>query len=104
MRPTSLRISSLLAAVAALAAAPAPAAEPPPGRLLASHCSQCHGTNGVSAGGFPSIAGKSQSAMYNQLINIKYGAIKGIMSMQARAYTDGQLWLIAGYYSTQKRN
>jgi cytochrome c553 len=94
----------VFALLGALAMTPATAAEPPPGRLLASHCSQCHGTNGNSAGGFPSIAGKSQSAMYNQMINIKYGAIKGIMSYQARGYTDEQLWLIAGYYSTQKRN
>ena len=40
-------------------------AEPRAGQLLASQCAQCHGTNGS---GYESIAGKSASSLYGDLI------------------------------------
>lgn len=71
-----------------------------PGRLLASQCAQCHGTNGAGPG-FDELAGKSSSELYHELIEMKYRAnIEGIMDRQARGYTDGQLRKIADYLST----
>jgi len=71
-----------------------------PGRLLASQCAQCHGTNGAGPG-FDELAGKSASELYHELIEMKYRAnIEGIMDRQARGYTDGQLRKIADYLST----
>lgn len=83
-----------LAMAALLAAAPTGAAEP--GRLLASQCAQCHGTDGAGPG-FEEIAGKD---LFNDLIEMKYRPIEGIMERQARGYTDAQLRLIADYLST----
>jgi len=74
-----------------------------PGRLLASQCAQCHGTNGAGPG-FDEIAGKSASELFHELIEMKYRRIEGIMDRQARGYTDLQLGLIANFLSTLPGN
>jgi len=74
-----------------------------PGRLLASQCAQCHGTNGAGPG-FDELAGKSASELFNELIEMKYRPIEGIMDRQVRGYTDEQLRLIADYLSTLPGN
>lgn len=82
-----------LAAAALLASATPAGAEP--GRLLASQCAQCHGTNG-SGPGFEELAGKD---IFRDLIEMKYRRVEGIMDRQARGYTDEQLRLISDYIS-----
>ena len=90
---------AVLAGVALLVTAmPTSAAEP--GRLLASQCAQCHGTNGAGPG-FEEIAGKD---LFNDLIDMKHRPIEGIMDRQARGYTDEQLRQIADYLSTLPGN
>lgn len=74
-----------------------------PGRLLASQCAQCHGTNGAGPG-FDELAGKSAGELYNELREMKYRPIEGIMDRQARGYTDAQLNLISTYLSTLPGN
>ena len=88
----------LAGAVLLATAVPTNAAEP--GRLLASQCAQCHGTNGTGPG-FEEIAGKD---IYNDVIEMKYRPIEGIMDRQARGYTDAQLRLISDYLSTLPGN
>jgi cytochrome subunit of sulfide dehydrogenase len=103
---TTLRLGrSALGLLGALALGTSPAlADPPPGRLLASQCSQCHGTNGIAVSGFESLAGESASEMYNELIEMKYRSVpEGIMDLQARGYTDEQLRLISNYFAAQPR-
>ncbi len=90
-----------LAGFALLIAAASAQAEP--GRLLAAQCAQCHGTNGAGPG-FDEIAGKSARELYNELREMKYRPIEGIMDRQARGYTDAQLDLIANYLSTLPGN
>lgn len=87
-----------LAATTLLVAAFPASAEP--GRLLASQCAQCHGTNG-SGPGFEEIAGKD---LFNDLLDMKYRPVEGIMDRQARGYTDEQLRQIADYLSTLPGN
>lgn len=89
---------ALLTGVALLVAAAPAGAEP--GRLLASQCAQCHGTNGAGPG-FDELAGKSSYDLFHDLLEMKYRPIEGIMDRQARGYTDEQLRLIADYLSTQ---
>ena len=95
---------AILAVVMALAApmasyAQAPAS--PPGRLLASNCFQCHGTDG--RGGFDRLAGKSSNEIYNELREMKAENKPGdIMSLHAKGYTDAQLKLIADYFATRR--
>jgi sulfide dehydrogenase cytochrome subunit len=77
------------------------ATPPPPvsgntnGRLLASNCFQCHGTNG--SGGFDDIMGKDD--VYQELQEFLNGQedADGIMAAHIKGYTDEQLRAIADY-------
>jgi len=78
-------------------------AEPPRGRLLASQCFQCHGTNGKAVGGFESISGKSANEMFEELREMSRRRSEGIMDLQASAYTEDQLLQISDYLATLPR-
>jgi cytochrome subunit of sulfide dehydrogenase len=80
----------------------AQAQTPPDGRLLASNCFQCHGTNGKGPG-FDKLAGKSASEIYKELR--EFGSGKegdGIMSRHAMGYTDAQLRSLSAWFATQR--
>ena len=70
-----------------------------PGRLLASNCFQCHGTNG--SGGFDRIQGSTE--VLSELRKFASGEEDpgGIMAAHAVGYTDAQLQLIADFLSKQ---
>jgi cytochrome subunit of sulfide dehydrogenase len=70
------------------------------GRLLASNCFQCHGTNGN--GGFDKLAGKSASELYGELREFASGKedADGIMAAHAMGFSDDQLKAIANYFSS----
>lgn len=75
---------------------------PPAGRLLASNCFQCHGTNGKGPG-FDTLAGKSTSEIYNDLKEFQSGKEgNGIMAKHAMGYTDAQLLSLSSWLSTQR--
>lgn len=80
----------------------ASAAAPHPGRLLASNCFQCHGTDG--RGGFEELAGKSASSIYQEMKEMQSkSADKNIMNAHALGYSDSELLLISDYFSKQVR-
>lgn len=88
----------------AMPAAAQVAGAPHPGRLLASNCFQCHGTNGRGSGSFEDLAGKSASEIYNELRDMKRESKPDdIMNVHARGYSDAQLQLIADYFSKQPK-
>lgn len=62
------------------------------GRLLASNCFQCHGTNGT--GGFESIRGGEAKEVLEFLTK---PASKEIMAAHAQGYTTAQLQKIIAY-------
>lgn len=62
------------------------------GRLLASNCFQCHGTNGT--GGFESIRGGDAKEVMEFLTK---PASKEIMAAHAQGYTTAQLQKIIAY-------
>ena len=75
--------------------------EPPAGRLWASNCFQCHGTDGQS-GGFDQLAGDDAKDLYEKLKDQQ--TKNTIMGSHARGYTDAELRAIASYFaSVQKR-
>lgn len=76
------------------------AGTPPNGRLLASNCFQCHGTNGKAVSGMEKLAGMSASELKKELAEMKLESDKGIMSVHAGAYTDAQIAAIAAYLAT----
>ena len=96
-------IALLMAGSAATAWAQA-AAVGQPGRLLASNCFQCHGTNGrPSVSGFDRLAGSSSSEIYSELKEMQGKTVgNDIMKVHARGYTDTQLRAISAYFAAQR--
>lgn len=72
------------------------------GRLLASNCFQCHGTNGT--GGFERLSGKSANETYKDLKEFASGQEdpNSIMAAHAMGFTDAQLRAMAVYFSSLK--
>lgn len=102
MFPRIPAIHALAGLLALAAATAAPAQTVPPGRLLASNCFQCHGTNGKGPG-FDRLAGKSASEIYKELLEMRAGKEgDGLMTRHAMGYTDAQLRLLSGYFATQR--
>lgn len=67
------------------------------GRLLASNCFQCHGTNG--SGGFEKLLGESEAEIFGELVEFASGQedADGIMAAHTRGYTEAQMRAIAKY-------
>ena len=71
-----------------------------PGRLLASNCFQCHGSNGYA--GELKIGDQSASSIISDLNEMKTKDPRSnIMNLHARAYTTEEIKLIAEYISKQ---
>jgi cytochrome c553 len=77
-------------------AASSPSA-PPAGRMWASNCFQCHGTDGQS-GAFDQLAGDSAGDLFNKLKDQQRK--NTIMGSHARGYTDAELRAIAAYFAS----
>jgi sulfide dehydrogenase cytochrome subunit len=92
------------AAMLALAAhAQAPTQDPNLGRNIAATCANCHGTNGVSQSGIPTLAGQSKSELVRKMQDFKAGRTPAtIMTQLAKGYTDEQIELAAAYLAAQK--
>ena len=69
----------------------------PTGRLLASNCMQCHGTNGMN-GSFNQLAGIPVKSMMEKMHDQQTHS--SIMGAQARGYTDDELRTIATYFAS----
>ena len=70
------------------------------GRLLASNCFQCHGTNGH---GMESLAGESAREISSELFEMKQKpAGAEMMNVHAQGYTTDQINKIADYFSKQQ--
>lgn len=65
---------------------------PTPGRLLASNCFQCHGTNGT--GGFERITGGEAGEIREYRSKI---ADRDIMAAHAQGYTPAQIEALVSY-------
>jgi cytochrome subunit of sulfide dehydrogenase len=71
-----------------------------PGRVLASNCFQCHGTNGYA--GELKIGEQSASSIISDINEMKTKDPRSnIMNVHARAYTTEEIKLIANYISQQ---
>ena len=73
------------------------------GRNLAAACANCHGTNGVSQAGMPSLAGRERAILAQQMQDFRTGKRPAtVMHQIARGYTEEQVEAIAAYLSAQK--
>jgi len=72
-------------------------------RLLASNCANCHGTDGHSQGGMPSLSGQSKSALADMLKAFRDGTRPAtVMQQLAKGYTDAEIDALAAYFAAQK--
>lgn len=73
-----------------------------PGRVLASNCFQCHGTNGYA--GELKIGEQSASSIISDMNEMRTKDPRSnIMNVHAKAYTNEEIKLIANYISQQSR-
>lgn len=72
----------------------------PDGRVLASQCAQCHGTDGYSRSDIDSLAGESYGEIVEEMTEMRRSNDgNDIMELQAHGYNDVQVRLIAEYFS-----
>ncbi len=69
------------------------------GRLLASQCFQCHGSEGVSKTKIDSLAGESRNEIIEELTEMQGKNKNEIMHLQAKGYSAEQIRLIADYFA-----
>jgi cytochrome c553 len=70
--------------------------------LLAAACAACHGTNGHSEGGTPSLAGVDEAYLTEQMLQFRSGERASTVMMQhAAGYTEQEIRLLAKYFSKQ---
>lgn len=102
--PTRRAVRTVLLLIAGIGAPLAQAQGlPPPGRLLASNCFQCHGTHGAGPG-FESLAGKSADKLYKELQKLRTGKERdGLMAKHALGYSEDQLREIVQWLSHQPK-
>lgn len=97
------RVVSCLAIAAALMASPPLSAAEVPIEVLAGPCAACHGTDGRSPGGMPTLAGKSEETLLKSLKGFKSGeAPATVMTRLAKGYSDAQLQALARHFSQFK--
>jgi sulfide dehydrogenase cytochrome subunit len=83
--------------------ATAQTADPNLARNIAATCANCHGTNGVSQGVVPSLAGQSKADLVRKMQDFKAGKIPAtIMPQLAKGYSDEQIDIVAGFFAAQK--
>jgi sulfide dehydrogenase cytochrome subunit len=91
-------LSAVLGAPAPLLAADAS------GQAIAYTCAGCHGTNGVSQGTAPSLAGEKAETLKQVLLDFKSGKEQGtIMNRIAKGYSDEELAAVAEFFAKQKQ-
>jgi sulfide dehydrogenase cytochrome subunit len=72
-------------------------------RDLAAACASCHGTNGASRAGMPSLAGRDRSEIARLMQEFRSGKRPAtVMHQIAKGYSDDQIDAIAAYLLAQK--
>ena len=96
-----LRVIAICMALV-LAAFGAGAAGADLGRDIAATCANCHGTDGRSRGGVPSLAGKDKGELIRQVRDFRDGKrASTVMQQLARGYTDAEIEAAAAYFAAQ---
>jgi cytochrome c553 len=96
-----LAIAAILVATPLSAAAQQPA--PQAARDMAASCAICHGTNGVSPGGMPQLAGQSAETLARHMREFREGKRPAtIMHQITKGYTDPQIDAMAAFFAAQK--
>jgi cytochrome subunit of sulfide dehydrogenase len=74
-------------------------------RTLAASCSACHGQNGISNGGTPSLAGLNTTYFSQQMQQFKSGKTPAtVMHHHARGLNDTEIEALASYFAGMPKN
>jgi cytochrome c553 len=96
-------LAALVSAAVYAAAAAAQNVDPNLGRNLAAACANCHGTNGASLQGMPTLAGRPKEYLARQMQDFKSGTRPAsIMHQIAKGYSDEHIEALSAYFSAQK--
>ncbi|WP_417284173.1 c-type cytochrome [Comamonas sp.] len=102
------RALCLSAAIAACVATTSVAAAPTALRaqdvaVLAASCANCHGPDGRSTGGIPSLRGVGEAHLLQRLQAFKAGTAKDatVMTRLAKGYDDEQIKALAQWFSKE---
>lgn len=78
--------------------------DPVKGEMLSLSCAGCHGTNGISNGIMPTIAGMGKISLNKTLLDYKYGRKTGtVMQKHVKGFSDAELEQVSYYFSKVKR-
>ena len=92
---------ALLVASAQCAAASAQA--DPHVRFMAANCAYCHGPDGHSRGGIPSLAGLEAKYFVDQMQAFRSGARPAtVMQQHANGYTDAEIEAMGKWFESHK--
>jgi sulfide dehydrogenase cytochrome subunit len=73
-------------------------------RVLANNCYTCHGPNGRSPGGIPSLSSLNAGDIAARLKSFKSGALPStVMGRHAKAYSDAEIDAIAAVIAAPKK-
>jgi cytochrome c553 len=73
-------------------------------RGMAAGCTTCHGPDGRSEGGMPSIAGRNAGELYSILMEFREDRRPAtVMHQNAKGYSAQELRRIADYFSLRSR-
>lgn len=99
---------ALAATWSAQAASPTPAPAPLRAQdvaVLAATCANCHGPDGRSTGGIPTLRGLPEAHLLQRLQAFKAGTAKDatVMTRLAKGYDDEQIQALAQWFSKKGR-
>lgn len=105
IKQVSAGLASTVGALALGLSAPAQAQSTFDVTVLAASCANCHGTDGRSPGGMPSLAGRPEAVLKAQLMAYKSDtppAGTTVMNRLAKGYSDDELAALAKHFSQIK--
>ena len=73
-------------------------------RTLAASCAACHGPEGNSLGGTPTLAALNQEYFIQRMQGFKDGSVSAtVMHQHAKGLTTEEITALAGYFAQQPR-
>ncbi len=71
-------------------------------RAWAANCAACHGSNGLSRGGIPSIAGRAPDEALRAMLEFRADQrpASTVMHQHFKGYSEAELQRIARYFAT----
>jgi cytochrome subunit of sulfide dehydrogenase len=99
------RFSALVVVGVLICATGAQSADDLRARNWAATCTGCHGTNGMSDGSMPRLAGLDKATIVNAIREFKAGTKPAtVMHQHAKGYSEEQIERIAEFFAAQPAN